>query len=185
MQIRPLEISDLKAAKAFTDATIGANYYSESEWEEIFRKSMKDGRQCTLVLADDSSLIRGVRITYPPGNWQKGKGKGLHPEKWGVALEHVAYFQSIFLDPQITGGGWGRKMSLRAIEILRELKAHAIVTHSWKESPNDSSGRYLRSLGFEMVATHPLYWHDVDYHCAGCGKKPCVCTAEEMILKLG
>lgn len=79
--------------------------------------------------------------------------------------------------------GWGKRMSLQAIELLKEAGAQAIATHSWKESPQDSSGKYLRSLGFRSVALHPFYWKEVDYICTRCGK-PCLCTAEEMILKL-
>ena len=182
MEIRPLKESDLALAKAFTDRTIGENYYSAAEWSEIFKRSQKDGEQCTLVLEDDGK-IRGVRITYPPGNWQKGKGKGLNPQNWGVPFADVAYFQSIFVDPDLMGGGWGGKLSRAALEILKKLKTKAVVTHSWKESPKNSSRKYLEAMGFKLIASHPLYWHDVDYQCTRCGK-PCVCTAEEMILKL-
>lgn len=182
MEIRPLKESDLALAKAFTDRTIGDNYYPASEWADIFKRSQKDGVQCTLVL-EDAGQIKGVRITYPPGNWQKGKGKGLSPQHWGVQFGDVAYFQSIFVDPELMGEGWGGKLSRAAIEILKTLNAKAIVTHSWKESPKNSSRKYLEGMGFKMIAAHPLYWHEVDYKCTRCGK-PCMCTAEEMILKL-
>lgn len=183
MQIRPFELSDIPAVKTFADRTIGTNYFSTEEFKAIYKKSIKEGRQCSMVLAEGPAIL-GIRITYPPGNWEKGKGQGLNPEKWGVPLKDTAYFQSIFLDPSLTGQGWGGKMSAKAIEILRELGAKAVVTHSWKESPNNSSRKYLEHLGFEFVVEHPLYWTKIDYDCTGCSQKPCVCTAEEMILKL-
>lgn len=179
--------SDIAAVKAFTDMAIGQDYYSSQELLEILERSTADGRVFTLLLVDGAGAgveeVCGVRITYPPGRWQKGKGRGLHPEKWGVPLTKVAYFQSLFIAPNRTGQSWGKKLSLASLEMLRAAGALAVVCHSWKESPQDSSGRYLRSLGFEAVATHPLYWKDVDYVCTRCGK-PCLCTAEEMIKRL-
>lgn len=180
MTIRPLETSDIAAVKKFTDSTIGSNYYSEAELQDILARSEKDGKVCSLLLIDDENQVRGIRITYPHGSWNHGKGKGLSPERWNVQKEETAYFQSLFIDPALTGRGIGKKLSLKSLEILKELGSKAVVCHSWKESPNDSSGRYLRSLGFTVVATHPLYWKDVDYVCPRC-KSPCLCTAEEMI----
>lgn len=182
MLIRPLEKSDLPRAKEFTDTAIGENYYSPEEFEEIYQKSIKDGVMCSYVLEDETThKIRGIRITYPPGMWQKGKGKGLNPQLWKVEMEEAAYFQSLFVDLALTGQGWGSRLSEAAIQTLKKLQTKAIVAHSWKESPNDSSGRYLRGLGFHMVASHPKYWAEVNYNCTRCLKPPCQCTAEEMI----
>ncbi len=181
MMIRPLERDDLIAVKAFTDRAIGSNYYSILELNSIFDKSIHDGKTASLVLVDAQNAIFGIRLTYPPGQWSSGKGKGLRPESWKVPMENVAYFQSLFIDPEFTSQGWGRKMSQISISILKAMKAKAVVTHSWRESPQDSSGKYLRNLGFQIVESHPLYWFEVDYVCTRCGK-PCVCTADEMIL---
>ncbi|MGE0633195.1 MAG: GNAT family N-acetyltransferase [Pseudobdellovibrionaceae bacterium] len=189
LQIREMKSSDLPAIKNFTDRAIGVDYYSMSDLEDIFRRSSalgadKTDTMCSLVLADSQNQIFGVRITYPPGKWEKGKGKGLTPEKWPFPLNKTAYFQSLFIDPSIQSKGFGKKMSLQAISVLKKMGAKAIVCHSWKDSPNDSSGKYLRSLGFKVVATHPDYWKDVDYLCTRCGNPPCRCTAEEMLLEL-
>lgn len=181
--IRALRAEDLPQVKVFADRAIGHDYYSASELEEIFRRSWSGSMMTSLVLEDDYGEILGIRITYPPGCWARGKGKGLSPELWQIPFEEIAYFQSLFIDPRIQGKGWGHRMSVRAIDILKKSGARAIVCHSWKESPHDSSGRYLRSLGFQVVATHPHYWKEIDYVCTRCGK-PCLCTAEEMILRL-
>lgn len=167
--------------KVFTDRAIGENYYSLEELEAIQKRSVKNNIICSLLLEEPTQKqLYGVRITYPATQWEKGKGKGLSQELWKSKIHETAYFQSLFVDPKLTGHGWGKKLSLAAIDKLKTLQTKAIVTHSWKESPNDSSGRYLRALGFHLVATHPLYWHEVDYVCTRCGK-PCLCTAEEMI----
>ena len=183
MKIRSYTLDDLPLLKSFTDSTIDPGYYSVAELEDIYYRSQKNGCQCTLVLEDAGRCIRGVRITFPPGQWQQGKGRGLAPERWGVELKDAAYFQSLFIDPGLTGQGWGTSLSRQAIQILLKLGAKAVVTHSWKESPHDSSGRYLRGLGFCFVASYPGYWSEVASSCSRCGR-PCVCTAEEMILRL-
>lgn len=182
MTIRPLEKSDILKVKEFTDRAIGTDYYSVPELEDIYSKSLADNVMCTLVL-EINQQIQGVRITYPPGKWSHGKGQGLNPGKWPHGLDQTAYFQSLFIAPELTGSGHGKTLSLKTIEILKEIGTQGIVCHSWKESPNDSSGRYLRSMGFTLIATHPLYWKEVDYVCTRCGK-PCLCTAEEMYLDL-
>lgn len=181
MLIRSMQESDLNRVKSFTDRAIGANYYTLEELASIHSKSTKNDRCASLVLAGKDEEIFGVRLSYPPGNWESGKGRGLCPDRWRVNLTETAYFQSLFIDPNLTSQGWGKKMSLLSISMLKSMGAKAVVTHSWRESPDDSSGRYLRGMGFEHIQSHPLYWFEVDYQCTRCGK-PCVCTADEMIL---
>lgn len=179
MQIRPLAPHDLPAIKAFTDLTIGADYFSLNELQSCYEKSLAGETMCSFVLEDDGRIL-GVRLAYPPGAWSKGKGRKLCPDLWKCPPEKAAYFQSLFLAPEAQGAGWGPRLSDAAISCFRQLGAQAIVTHAWKESPNNSSIRYLTKYGFESVATHPEYWIDVDYTCVRDGK-PCRCTAEEMI----
>lgn len=180
MKIREIRDSDLMTIKAFTDRAIGENYYSLDELKGILERSRQGAVVHSLLLENEGGEVAGIRITYPPGQWEKGKGSGLSPSLWAQPIEKVAYFQSLFVDPSLTGLGWGKRLSEASLEKLRLSGARAVVCHSWKESPNDSSGRYLRAMGFELVAVHPLYWKDVDYVCTRCGK-PCLCTAEEMI----
>jgi ribosomal protein S18 acetylase RimI-like enzyme len=181
MQIRELQEADLPAVKAFCDTAIGRDYYSAEELHQIFLKSRKDGVMCSFLLIEPATHhIQGIRITYPAGLWTKGKGRGLHPELWNIPLNQVGYFQSLFLAPAVQGQGWGGRLSDISLEALRRSGARAVVCHAWRESPNDSSRRYLKKMGFQFVAEHPFYWKDIDYTCTRCGK-PCLCTAEEMI----
>jgi len=184
LHIRPILAADLPAIREFTDQEIGAGYYSQAELDEIFRRSQKKGVMFTLLLEDESKKIKGIRITYPPGQWEHGKGRGLVPSQWPHDFRQTAYFQSLFIAADLQGGGWGGKMSQRAIEILRGAGAKGIVCHSWKESPNNSSTRYLQKLGFKVIAEHKEYWRDVNYNCTRCLKPPCLCTAQEMYLDL-
>ncbi|MGE4131495.1 MAG: GNAT family N-acetyltransferase [Bdellovibrionales bacterium] len=184
LDIRPLTARDLPAVKAFTDQEIGAGYYSAVELEQILKQSDFNGAMCSMVLTDSKGELFGIRISYPPGQWERGKGQGLDPEKWPHPLAKTAYFQSIFLSSQLRGGGWGARLSQASLEVLKAIGAKGVVCHSWMESPNNSSTRYLTKLGFKPVGEHPHYWYNVDYNCTRCLKPPCVCTAMEMYLDL-
>lgn len=196
LSIEPLRESDLPKLKAFTDQAIGEGYYSFAELEDIFKRSCVNGdttKMCSLLLkskpapkADPSTgdEIFGVRFTYPPGNWNHGKGRGLNPEKWPHALKDTAYFQSLFLSEKIQGKGWGSKLSEASIAVLKKIGAKGVVCHSWKESPGNSSSKYLLKMGFKPISEHPLYWSEVDYNCTRCLKPPCQCTAIEMYYEI-
>ncbi|MCB0376951.1 MAG: GNAT family N-acetyltransferase [Bdellovibrionales bacterium] len=180
--IRDLKKGDIPAVKDFTDHSIGKGYFTLDEVQDLYQRSMKDGIMCSQVLIEDGKIL-GVRITLPPGHWQSGKGQGLNEAKWAHPKKDTAYFQSLFIDLQHTGQGWGKKLSLRSIDRLKELGALGVLCHSWKESPHNSSRRYLESIGFRWIADHPMYWHEVNYQCTRCGQ-PCVCTAQEMYLDI-
>jgi len=186
--IHKLERSDLERLKKFTDVQIGEGYYSLKELEDIFERSLapdENGnmQMCSFLLKDGDE-IRGVRFTYPPGQWSQGKGAGLQFSKWPHTLDQTAYFQSLFLSDKVQGQGWGARLSQASIEVLKAVGARGVVCHSWKESPFNSSTKYLEKMGFKKIAEHPLYWKDVNYNCTRCLKPPCQCTAIEMYLEI-
>jgi ribosomal protein S18 acetylase RimI-like enzyme len=182
--MRELEQGDLEPLRHFTDREIGAGYYSAEELTDIFARSGAAGVMCSLVLINQDGEIGAVRFSYPPGTWDHGKGHGLHPEKWPHAQNQTGYFQSLFIAANLQGQGWGGKLSLASLDRLKKTGAKGVVCHSWMESPNNSSTKYLLKLGFQVVAEHPLYWKDVDYNCTRCLRPPCQCTALEMYLDL-
>ncbi len=184
MIIKALQREDLAAVRVFTDSQIGAGYYSTFELEDILQRSEKNGVMCSLVLQNPDGQILGVRFSYPPGQWEHGKGMGLEPQKWPHPMAETAYFQSLFVSDSLRGQGWGGRLSRQALERLGEVGARGAVCHSWKESPHNSSTRYLLKLGFISIADYPLYWKDVHYNCTRCLKPPCQCTAVEMYLNL-
>ncbi|MBC7421519.1 MAG: GNAT family N-acetyltransferase [Bdellovibrio sp.] len=184
MQIKEFLISDIEAVKKFTDAQIGVGYYSFDELKENQRKSVTtSGEISSFVLLDPTTQeVKGLRLAFPPGNWAGGKGAKLRPDLWPFQIHEAAYFQSLFLSAELQGQNWGPKLSQKSIEIFKKLGAKGIITHSWKESPNNSSFRYLQKIGFHTIIEHPLYWIDVDYVCPRDGK-PCRCTSIEMFLR--
>lgn len=183
IRIRPMTPADVPGVSAFADRTIGDRYYPEASVAAYLAQATV-GDVATAYVAEQGDQIVGFRIVLPPGRWEKGRGRGLTPSAWPHAREHTAYFQSCFVDPAITGAGIGRRLAHAAFADLRTLGARAVAVHSWKESPHDSSRRYLARLGFVPIAEHPHYWADVDYLCVGCRVEPCTCTAIEMILDL-
>ncbi len=184
MEIRELQSQDLESLRQFTDREIGKGYYSPAELLDIFKRSSKQGVMCSLVLVDSKNNIEAIRISYPPENWDQGKGKGLEVEKWPHLKSETAYFQSLFISEKMQGQGWGGKLSKESLKLLKKVGAKGVVCHSWKESPNNSSTKYLLKLGFKPIAEHPLFWKDVNYNCPICLKPPCQCTAQEMYLDL-
>jgi hypothetical protein len=182
MEIHEFGLNDILAVKSFSDRVIGKGYFSEKELEDSFYRSQAKNVMCSFVLTDGKEIF-GLRLAYPPGLWIQGKGKKLSSHLWKIPQEEVAYFQTLFLSPEMQGQGWAPKLSEISIRALKKLGAKAIVTHAWKESPNHSSIRYLTKQGFKFIATYPEYWIDVDYTCILDGR-PCRCTAEEMILYL-
>ena len=185
MQIQEFLESHIPAVKKFTDEQIGEGYYSLEELAQNQKKSVtKSGVITSFVLVDpDSQAVKGLRLAYAPGYWVHGKGSKLRPDLWPFPLEQAAYFQSLFLSKDLQGQNWGPRLSQKSIEVFQKLGAAEIITHSWKESPNNGSLKYLEKMGFKKLIEHPLYWFDVDYICTRDGK-PCRCTAIEMYLKL-
>lgn len=185
MQIRPFLSSDVDAVKVFTDKEIGAGYYSLNELKENQIKSIGSNKNiCSFVLVDETTnAVKGLRLAFPPKNWSHGKGSKQRTDLWPFPIEETAYFQSLFLAKEVQCQGFGPKLSQMSIEVFKKIGAKGIATHSWKESPNNSSVKYLEKVGFKKIIEHPLYWFDVDYVCALDGT-PCRCTAVEMYLTL-
>ena len=182
MEFVPLHSQYLDSIIELSDREIGTSYYCISDLkEQLYRSSYKD-EQLSVLVFERGELI-GFRLTAAPGKWDHGRGKGLSPHLWPYPLAKAAYFQSCFVSGNYTGRGIGKQLSLVCIEKLRALDIPMVVAHSWKESPHNSSFRYLSALGFKAVAEYPDYWREVDYECALDGK-PCRCTAIEMVLDL-
>ncbi len=185
MIIRPFLPSDIQRVRQFADQEIGVGYYTEAELIENQKKSVgKNGEISSFLLIDETTdQVKGLRLAYPPGNWEHGKGSAQRSDLWPHPLSETAYFQSLFLSADVQGEGWGPKLSQMSIDLFRKNQVKGIATHSWKESPYNSSVRYLEKVGFKTMIEHPLYWINVDYVCTRDGK-PCRCTAMEMYLEL-
>lgn len=184
VRVREMREADAPAIAALAQRVIGPGYYPEATvLEYLERSTLHPGPRVCSHVAVEGERLAGFRFAFPPGRWSTGRGVGLHVERWPAPLERAAYFQSIYLDPDFTGRGLGRRLSERSLAVLAELGAEVVVAHSWKESPHNSSLRYLTKLGFVPVAEIPDYWAEVDYVCVLDGS-PCRCTAVEVILSL-
>ena len=184
MKIVPFTEDYIEATKTFSDQFIGKNYYSPNDLRDVIKRSHKDGKCSSVLLVNESNEVLGIRLSYPQNQWLDLKSDSeIFPERWKIQKNEMAYFQSIFLSDTIQGQGWGKKLSTYSMDILRDMGAKAIVCHSWKESPHNSSMRYLEKLGFEPIGEHKNFWTEVDYVCVRCGK-PCLCTATEMVFYL-
>ncbi|MBT3980663.1 MAG: GNAT family N-acetyltransferase [Bacteriovoracaceae bacterium] len=178
----PLDLSRAEKIVSFCDRTIGDNYYSTDDIGDIYRRSILGGRNCSFLAICDLEIV-GIRFSYAPNCWLD-LPLAVTPDKWNVEKPKVAYFKSLFIDPSFQCRGIGKSLSSMSIEMMKEMGARAIVCHSWLESPGSSSLKYLKSMGFSKVASHPKFWHHIDYQCVRCKPEKCVCTAIEMILSL-
>ena len=182
IQIRSMTAQDAPTVSGLADVLVGPGYYPTNLVKEYIERS-RSGDENQSFVACDGDRIVGFRFTFPPGKWASGRGRGLSPDKWPVSKNDAAYFQSCFVDEDYMGCGIVKRLSFASIDALRASGVRLVVAHSWKESPHNSSFRYLKKLGFHPVAEYPKYWSEIDYICKLDGK-PCQCTAIEMILDL-
>ncbi len=185
MQIKTFSAQDIGSVKEFTDSEIGLGYYSADELTEMQARSVcLDGAISSFLLIDErTKIVKGFRLAFPPGHWKHGKNTLLRADLWPHPVEKSGYFQSLFIAKDLQGQGFGPQLSAKSIQVLRQQGALGIATHSWKESPHNTSMRYLEKMGFVKIIEHPNYWINVSYICPLDGN-PCHCTAVEMYLEL-
>ena len=181
-----MQAADISAVVALADRLVGDGYYSRASVTEMLARSTLGDVVCSHVaevLSRPPRLV-GFRFSLPPGAWQHGRGQTISPELGPAPLADSGYFQTAFVDDSVRRQGLGSRMATAALDSLRTLGARGVVTHCWKESPGNSSFRYLSRLGFRPIVEIANYWIDVDYTCVRDGH-PCHCTAIEMYLPLG
>lgn len=147
IKIIPFSSEKIDEVKIFTDIHIGLNYYSKEDLQEICKKSILNGENSSFLLLKDNQ-IKGIRLAYMPGNWSKGKGsEGLSPSSWSnFSIDELGYFQSLFLAQDFIGQGWAPVLANLSIAAIKKAGGQGILTHSWLESPNNSSRKYLEKL---------------------------------------
>ena len=152
--IREFKKKDVPDVKRLTDQEIGNEYFSVSELEDLQKKSLTNGINCSFVLSDGDKIV-GVRLCLPPLGWHPRGKNGISYQSWPHPKEKMAYFQSLFISKEFRNQGWGKKLSMIAIQQLIKIGAKGAFCHAWKESPENSSLFYLKSLGFREVQEHP------------------------------
>jgi hypothetical protein len=183
MTIRPLLKSDLKNVKVFTDQWIGKDYYTVSELESLYQYSHRDDFNVSFLALDNEEIV-GIRLSFLPGIWLQEFKTGLSKDKWECEEKELAYFKSLFIHENYRGQGLGPKLSQASLDRLKKVGAKSVLCHSWLESPEGSSRRYLEKIGFKLINKWPKFWYPIDYLCTRCAPERCICTAGEMILSL-
>ena len=181
LSLIPLSIEFIPQIITLADREFGKGYCdtdSLKKWIQLNNPSY------SLGLIDEQKNLHGFRITFPAGSWLHFMGDKCATKLWNLPTEGVAYFKSIVISHQLQGLGWGPQLSKETIKVLTDISNTAIVCHSWKESPYNSSVRYLSKLGFRPIAEHKNFWSDANFFCSKCQTPPCQCTALEMILYL-
>lgn len=183
--ISPFEENHISAVLPFTDRWIGENYFSESDLIRLINESrapvpdLGNREISASCLAWQGQKLIGVRISLAPGRWEKGTIPFLNSQ-WPIKGIEVGYFKTLFVHGDFRGLGIGQRLSQASMVILRQQGAKGIVSHSWLESPGNSSQNYLLKNGFVEIGRHPLFWNRLDYKCVRCQPEACQCTAVEM-----
>ena len=181
--IEPLNLKHKEKFIKFADQFIGENYFNNDNFKEQIPLSIKDNLNCSFVMFNSEQEIIAIRLTYAPGVWQN-KITTQHIDKLNLNVKKVAYFKSLFVHPDYQGKKIGPILSKKSIKVLKLMDCEYIISHSWLESPNNSSVKYLEKYGFKQLGVISNFWGTVDYICTGCQKTSCSCTAVEMIFKI-
>jgi len=178
----PLESQNPSEIIQFCDRNIGEGYFTAEDIETIRLQSEKDGKNCSFLAYHDNEII-GIRFTYAPGkDWSVLFDENdLLVDRWPGAKKQAAYFKSLYIDQKYQGLGIGQALSNKSIQVIKQLGGRFIISHCWKESPNNSSQRYFSKMNFESIGEHPKFWSKIDYNCTRCQRPPCQCTALEMV----
>lgn len=180
MRIVSLEEKYFNQVIDFSDKYIGKNYFSLDDLKKILTLS-KNGNRISSLLAFRGDVLIAIRLTYMPKDWVQSPDLTIHPELWNLKKDECGYFKSLFVAEEYQNEGLGSLLSEMSMKILKESGAKGIITHSWKESPNNSSFIYLTKMGFSPVKEIKKAWAHINYLCSGCNQKPCQCTAIEMV----
>lgn len=187
--ISPMEERHINAILQFTDRWIGENYFSENDVLRMIRESrapvpeIGNREVSASCLAWQGENLVGIHIALAPGKWEKGHTPFLM-HQWPVKGIEVAYFKSLFVHGDYRGIGIGQRLNELSTIVLMQQGAKGIVTHSWLESPDNSSQRYMLKNGFVEIGRHSLFWNVQGYHCVRCKPEPCQCTAVEMFKRI-
>ena len=166
----------------FTDTFIGTNYFNKKNFKKQITLSTFNQLNSSFILLDNNKII-GIRITYAPGKWAN-EIPTQFIQNTNINLNKVAYFKSLFIDSKYQKQGLGPFLSQKSIAVIKKMGGTHILSHSWKESPNNSSVRYLEKNGFKNLGEIKNFWKNIDYMCTGCNINPCTCTSVEMLLEI-
>lgn len=182
-KITNFTLDRLKEVQEFANKYIGQNYFSKTDLLEVYTKSLLNDLNCSYLLLSEDK-VKGIRLSYMPGKWTLMRDgiKGLSSHLWNeLTIKDLGYFQSAVIVPELSGKGFGQVLANLSIDTIKKAGGKGILTHSWMQSPHNSSKKYLEKLGFKLINCHRDYWKNIDFTCPIC-VKACSCTAGEMLL---
>tara|TARA_Y100000034_G_scaffold137007_1_gene218322 strand:- start:2531 stop:3070 length:540 start_codon:yes stop_codon:yes gene_type:complete len=177
IKIENLKSDHLSRLKEFCDREIGRNYFTLEFLRDFIELNNSSKFNPSFIALNDEEIV-GIRLTYPPG-----LKPGLS-DSYSFKLDEIAYFQSLFIKKDFQKSGLGSLLTSLSIEVLKRLGVKAILSHSHKESENNSSVKYFFKNGFSPLKEINNYWAAIDYDCPSCNLKPCTCTAIEMFKEI-
>lgn len=185
LKICPLEQGDLQEISSLSDEIFGPGYLEDLNLLGEWSKVCPGEPHISFSLKTNADKVVGLRLSYPPGQWiHLDAFSKSHPSQWPVPSDLVGYFKMSMVHPDYQGQGWGKQMAQAAIGGLRARGAKGVITHSWNESPGNSSAQYTKAIGFQFVSSIPGFWKDYIYSCDVCNMPSCTCTASELFLEI-
>ena len=164
------------------NAVHGENYLDTDILLAMYQQGIKNGINASFIAVDVNEKLVGYRISFAAGQWQPDKW--CSEALWPVALNNMAYFKSVSVDPAARGKGVASALLNRSIQALQAQGATAGVAHIWRESPGNAAERYFSHAGGTVLNVHPNRWQHLSaqgYICPRCGTL-CCCSAAEMVL---
>ncbi|MCF6194950.1 MAG: GNAT family N-acetyltransferase [Kangiellaceae bacterium] len=192
LELAPLEPKFFERTIKLGNDVHGDDYLNDGILQKIYKKSIKDGHNCSFVMLDTAKELSeekvvGFRLTYAPGNWLVDEW--CTSELWNLPIEQLCYFKSSTVDSNYLRMGIAKKMLAASIEVTKKLGAKGGICHTWMQSPGNAAYEYFVRCGGTLLKTHPNRWLEdsyAGYKCIVCGADVyCHCDAGEMILRFG
>jgi len=185
LKLIPLQESHFAQVIKLGNEVHGAAYLTDDIITKIYRKSVKDGINCSFVMLDtDKSKVVGFRLTYAPTNWQIDQW--CSTDLWNLPIEQLCYFKSSTVDAEYRCHGIAKKMLEASIQAAKQQGAKGGICHTWMQSPGNAAFLYFIKCGGQHLKTYPNRWLEdsyAGYRCIVCGvDEYCHCDAGEMIL---
>ena len=178
-ELTPQHFSDVIQ---LANAVHGDNYLNTGLLSVMSQQGIKNGINASFVAVDINEKLMGYRISFAAGQWQPDSW--CSEKLWPVALNDMAYFKSVSVDPSMRGKGIASALLRRSVQALQLQGALAGIAHIWRESPGNAAERYFSQAGAKVLKVHPNRWQHLSaqgYICPCCGSL-CCCSAAEMVL---
>lgn len=166
MQIAKATTEDHDQIVELSDKIFGPGYIELSELEQL---------SCLVAKSDDKVIGFSTYKIISKKDFDL-----LHPKLEDYDFGYlIGFLGSIAVEKERQKNGVGYALTRQAIDYLSQ--ADSIVSLAWKQKTTPAA-KLLTNLGLSRVTEIQDYWFEEsvekNYTCQGCGKPPCLCTAE-------